>query len=174
MKRIILAAVSLLIAAIGATAQNAEEVTFSGGALMTLTNNTKATSTPFGFWLWCSAEAPAGSKGGYAAHFACAGSMYFYELNHTTPIVGFVTEGPSGIYTMNVLQGTLPQLLNGTINPAYMCTLTNTVPDAQGPVNSPVVVGCKILDPAMGGDPKNPSIGTATVANAGVNVTGPK
>ena len=32
---------------------------------MTLTGNTKATATPFGFWIWCAAEAPTGSNSGY-------------------------------------------------------------------------------------------------------------
>jgi len=175
MKTILMVAASLLAITISATAQNnAEQVTFSGGSVMTLTNNTKATSTPFGFWLWCSAQAPSGSNGGYAAHFACAGSMYFYDLGHTSSIVGDVSESPSGIYNMTVLQGTLPELLNGTLNPAYLCTLKNTVPDAQGPINSPVVVGCTFFSPAMGGNTSGTSTGSATVANAGVNVSGPK
>src|SRR5689334_13985614 len=57
-----------------AAQNNAEQVVFSAtGASMPVTNNTKATTTPFGFWVWCSAQAAPGSKGGYPNANACQG-----------------------------------------------------------------------------------------------------
>src|SRR5689334_19129082 len=77
-----------------ARAQGSEQVVFSTpGAPMTLSGNSKATTTPFGFWLWCFAEAPETSQGGYGAANVCQGSMYFYALDHNaTHVVGFVEE----------------------------------------------------------------------------------
>ena len=174
-KRFTLIAPALLMVAVSATAQNnAEQVTFGAqGVTMTLTNNTKnIPATPFGFWIWCSADAPSGSQGGYAAHHACQGSIYFYALGHTMAVIGDVSEDPNngGIYTMSVLQGTLPELLSGTHVPAFTCTLTNKVPDAQGSINSAVDVNCVFISPELGG----PSTGAALGIIAGVNVTGPK
>jgi hypothetical protein len=170
-KKVTLIAAGLLFSAINATpANNAEQVIFSTpGFNMDLAGNSKATSTPFGFWIWCAAEAAAGSKGGYQNANACQGSMYFYALDtHVTPVIGQVTEGPDGIYTMNIVQGTPAQLFSNTLHPAYVCTLTNTVADTKGPGNS-VKVACAFLDPSLGG-----GTGSATVTNAVVNVTGPK
>ena len=171
-KKVTLIVAGLLFVAINATAaNNAEQVVFSTpGFTMDLIGNTKAESTPFGFWIWCAAAAAPRSQGGYQNANACQGSMYFYALDtHATPVIGQVTEGPDGIYTMHVVQGTPAQLFSGTLNPAYTCTLTNTVAGgSKGPGNS-VQVGCIFLDPSLGG-----GIGTATVTNAVVNVTGPK
>lgn len=160
----------LSLTMIATPANNAEQVIFSTpGFTMNLTNNTKGTSTPFGFWIWCAAEASPGSNGGYQNANACQGSMYFYALDtHVTPVIGQVSEGPSGIYTMNVVQGTPAQLFSGTLHPAYACTLTNTAPDTKGPGHS-VKVDCVFLDPALGG-----GTGSALVTNAVVNVTGAK
>jgi hypothetical protein len=48
------------------SANNAEEVIFSTpGSVITLSGNSKAAATPFGFWIWCSGGAPSGRKGGY-------------------------------------------------------------------------------------------------------------
>jgi hypothetical protein len=136
---------------------------------MDLTHNTKATSTPFGFWVWCQAEPAASGNGGYGAAKACQGAMYFYALDkHVTPVLGTVSEGPNGIYTMTLLQGTLAQLFSGSLNPAYMCTLSNTVPDAQGKISSNVVASCSFTT-ALGN-----GTGSATVTNATVEITGPK
>ncbi len=169
-KKVTLIAAALLFVAINATpANNAEQVVFStSGFTMDLAGNTKAATTPFGFWIWCAAEAAPGSKGGYQNANACQGSMYFYALDtHVTPVIGFVTEGPDGIYTMNILQGTPAQLFSGTLNPAYACTLTNDTPDPKGPGNG-VTVNCSFTS-ALGG-----GTGHADVLNAVVNVTGPK
>ena len=152
-----------------APANNSEQVVFSTpGFVMSLAGNSKATTTPFGFWIWCAASAAPGSNGGYQNANACQGSMYFYALDtHTTPVIGQVTEGPDGIYTMHIVQGTPAQLFSNTLNPAYTCTLANTAPDPHGPGNS-VNVGCIFLKPSLGG-----GSGTATVTNAVANVTGP-
>jgi hypothetical protein len=159
----------VLLVTIAMPANNAEQVVFSTpGFAMNLTGNSKATSTPFGFWIWCAAGAAPGSNGGYQNANACQGSMYFYALDkHATPVIGFVTEGPDGIYTMNIFQGTFAQLLHNTLHPAYSCQLTNTTPDPQGPGNGVQVV-CNFLDPTLGG-----GTGSADVTNAVVNVTGP-
>src|ERR1043166_1063067 len=100
------------LAMIATPANNAEQVVFSTpGFAMTLTGNSKAGTTPFGFWAWCAAEAAAGSQGGYQNANACQGSMYFYELDsHVTPVIGQVSETSDGIYTMNLIQGTPAQL----------------------------------------------------------------
>jgi len=168
-KRVALIVAGLLLAAISAkAANNAEQVVFSTpGFIMDLSGNAKD-STPFGFWIWCAAGAAAPSQGGYQNANVCQGSMYFYALDkHATHVIGFVGEGPDGIYTMQVVQGTPAQLFSGTLNPAYTCSLANTVPDPKGPGNS-VAVNCLFLDPSLGG-----GAGTATVTNAVVNVTGP-
>jgi hypothetical protein len=169
-QRLALTASLLLLLAMSATpANNAEEVVFSTpGFTMDLSNNTKATSTPFGFWIWCAAGAAPGSNGGYQNANACQGSMYFYALDtHVTPVIGVVAEGPDGIYTMSVVQGTFAQLQHNTLNPAYACQLKNTTPDPKGPGNS-VSVNCTFLSSALGG-----GTGKALVTNATANVTGP-
>lgn len=171
MRKILIVGAALLsVAMIATPANNAEQVVFSTpGFAMNLSGNTKATSTPFGFWIWCAAQAAPGSQGGYQNANACQGSMYFYELDtHSSHVIGQVSEGPDGIYTMHVVDGTPAQLFSGTLNPSYSCTLTNTVADPKGPGNS-VNVSCIFLNSALGG-----GSGTATVTNAVVNVTGPK
>ena len=148
-------------------ANNAEQVVFSKtGGLMTLVGNSKAASTPFGFWVWCAGQAAPGSNGGYQNANACQGSMYFYALNQSAEgVIGQVAEGPSGIYTMHVVQGTFAQLMSNTLHPAFTCSLNNTTPDGGDSVK----VSCIFLDPAFGS-----GMGSATVTGAIVNVTGPK
>lgn len=169
---LVVASSLFLLAAPARSANNAEQVVFSTpGFLMNLQGNTKAGSTPFGFWIWCAAEAAPGSKGGYENAHACQGSMYFYALDtHATPIVGFNVEGPDGIYTMFVQQGTFAQLKAANFGPIpgtpYSCTLQNDTPDPHGPGNS-VTVHCRFSSELGGGS------GAADVTNAVVNVTGP-
>jgi hypothetical protein len=159
-KKIGLCAVALLFVAMSAIpANNSEQVVFSKtGGFMTLTGNAKP-ATPFGFWIWCEGASANPYQG------ECNGAMYFYALaTPATHVVGQVMEGPAGIYTMHVVEGTAG---GGTLNPEYTCTLTNTAPNLQGPGNS-VKVSC-IFSPALGG-----GMGTASVADAIVNVTGPQ
>lgn len=167
-RKAVLAVMAVLFVAMSATsANNAEEVVFSDtGALMSLSGNQNAiTSTPFGFWIWCAGAAASGSNGGYQNDGACQGQMYFYALQtKATHVVGQVTEGPSGIYTMHVVEGTAAQLFSGTLNPTYTCTLANTTPNAKGPGNI-VKVGCLFI--GLGG-----GTGSATDTGAVVNVTG--
>src|SRR5579863_7417926 len=104
-KKVGLCAVALLFVVMSAVpANNAEQVVFSDtGATLTLNGNTNASATPFGFWIWCAGAAAPGSSGGYQNANACQGQMYFYALQtRATHIVGFVTENPSGFYTMHV------------------------------------------------------------------------
>jgi hypothetical protein len=166
----IVAAAMLMIAMTAKAANNSEQVVFSTpGFLMDLSGNTHGTSTPFGFWLWCIAEAAENGGGPYQADNACQGSLYFYALDkHATHALGFSSEIDEGIYTMNVWEGRLPELLDGTIfgNADYFCTLTNTIPGGHGLGNS-VQVDCT-FSPALGG-----GTGSALVTNAVVNVTGP-
>jgi hypothetical protein len=159
----------LFLVTTAAPANNAEQVVFSTpGFVMNLTQNGKAATTPFGFWIWCAASAAPGSNGGYENANACQGSMYFYALGpHSMPVIGFVTEGPDGIYTMNIFQGTFAQLRTNTLNPAFVCQLTNDTPDPTGPSNG-VSVACPFFSPSFGG-----GSGSADVTNAVVNVTGP-
>jgi hypothetical protein len=96
--------------------------------------------------------------------------MYFYGLDHNaTHVIGFSEEIDEGIYTMNVLQGTLPELLDGSIftNADYACALTNVLPGGKGRHGNSVEVHCA-FSPALGG-----GFGSAVVPNAVVNVTGP-
>ena len=164
--------VTLVLLTLTATAaNNAEQVVFSTpGFAMSLSGNTIAPSTGFGFWIWCAASAAPGSNGGYQNANACQGSMYFYQLAHTTPVIGFVTEGPDGIYTMQVQEGTFPQLRAAGFGQIpgsqYNCLLTNDTPDPMGPGNG-VTVSCAFAK-ALGG-----GTGAADVTNAVVNVTGP-
>lgn len=167
LKKVCLCVALLLFVAISAVpANNAEQIVFSKtGGLMTLVGNSKP-STPFGFWIWCAGQAASGSNGGYQNANACQGSMYFYALS--TParhVIGQVTEGPSGIYTMHVVEGTAAELFSNTLHPAFTCSLNNTTPDGGDSVQ----VSCIFLDPALGG-----GMGSATVTGAIVNVTGPK
>ena len=160
---------AVLFAAVSASpANNAEEVIFSKtGGFMTLSGNSVAAGTPFGFWIWCAGQAAPGSNGGYQNANACQGSMYFYGLDHNaTHVVGEMSEGPSGIYHMSVVQGTAAQLFSGNLNPSFACILSNTTPDPKGPGNG-VNASCTFFD--LGG-----GTGTSSIANAVVNVTGPK
>lgn len=171
----VIAAALLLVGMNATAANNAEQVIFSTpGFLMTLTGNSIASETGFGFWNWCIAGAnpKGGANSPYQSNNACQGAMYFYALDKSaTSVIGFSTESTTeeGIYTMTVLEGTLPELLRGTIfaNALYSCTLTNTIPDGHGLGNA-VQVDCT-FSPALGG-----GTGTALVTNAVVNVTGPE
>jgi hypothetical protein len=173
LKRVVVVGAAILWISISArAANNAEQVVFSTpGFLMQLSGNQKAESTPFGFWVWCAAEAAPTSRGGYQNANACQGNMYFYALDtHATPVLGAVAEIADGIYSANVVQTTFAQLkANGFVPPPdspYFCTLTNLDPDPIGP-NNRVQVSCKFSQ-ALGG-----GFGTAIVDNAVVNVTGP-
>jgi hypothetical protein len=164
LKRIALAGALLLLVAMTATpANNAEQVVFSTpGSTMQLSNHS---STPFGFCIWCAAEAAPGSQGGYQNAGACQGSMYFYELfGHSLPFLGEVKEVSDGIYSETVFQETLAQFQkNGFVPDSdIVCTLRNVIPDGGHTVN----VHCEFLALGISGD--------ATVNNAIVNVTGPK
>jgi|SRR5215467_1181661 len=169
-KKVVLVVAVVVFAAMTATpANNAEQVVFSDtGATMTLTGNQSGrTATPFGFWIWCAGQAASGSNGGYQNGNACQGSMYFYALQtKASGVVGFVTENPSGIYTMHVVEGTAAQFFSGTLNPSFTCTLSNTTPNPTGPANT-VQVGCIFI--GLGG-----GMGSDTDTGAVVNVTGPK
>ena len=184
-KKIAMVAAAVLLFAMTATpANNAEQVIFStpGFSPMTLTGNSTATSTPFGFWIWCAAEAAGPSKGGYQNFNACQGNVYFYSLDkHANPIIGFVTEGPDGIYTMHVFQGTFAEFKAGTLSPDFSCILTNASPVLSGPHGTNVHVECGT--PATAFPPLGiPAIpfssalgggsGVSDVTNATVNVTG--
>src|SRR5262249_31789869 len=144
----------------------AEQIVFSDtGATMTLTGNQNASSTPFGFWIWCAGAAAPGSNGGYQNAKACQGQMYFYVLQtRATHVVGFATEGAPGIFTMHVVEGTAAELFAGKLNPSYTCTLSNTTPNAKGPGNT-VQVGCIFI--GLGG-----RVGSDTDTGAVVNITG--
>lgn len=158
-KLALIAGVVLLVSMSARAANNAEQVVFSTpGSVMTLSDDS---TTPFGFWIWCAAGAPATSKGGYLAANACQGSMYFYALDHNaTGVIGQISEPTDGFYSENIVQGTFAQLKSGTLSPAYVCTLTNKNADA-----GPVHVHC--FFPALG------RTGDADVSNVVVNVTGP-
>lgn len=167
-KKTALVVAAVLVVAMTATpANNATEIVFSDtGALMTLSNNQNATSTPFGFWIWCAGAAAPGSSGGYQNANACQGQMYFYALQtKATHVVGFATESPTGIFTMHVVEGTAAELFSGTLHPSYTCTLANTTPNAKGPGNT-VQVGCMFI--GLGG-----GMGSDTDTGAVVNITGP-
>jgi hypothetical protein len=173
-KRTAFVIATLLLVAMTATpANNAEQVIFStpGFCCMTVQGNSNGvTSTPLGFWIWCAAEAAANSQGGYQNAGACAGSMYFYALDHNaTGIIGQVSESPvqEGVYTMGVAQGSFPSILKGTFDPSksdYLCLLTNPSPPPTHTVDVQCLFGNK-----LGG-----GFGLLThVDNAVVNVTGP-
>ena len=170
-KTTLVAAALMLVTLTATAANNAEQVVFSTpGFVMDLTGNSNGPSTPFGFWIWCIAGAAPNGGGPYQSNNACQGSMYFYALDqHATPVIGFSTEPDEGIYTMLVLEGTLPELLDGSIfgNADYACTLTNTLPGGRGRHGNSVQVDCA-FSPALGG-----GIGSALVDNVVVNVTGP-
>lgn len=155
----------LLVAISVIPANNSEQLVFSKtGGVMNLSGNNTASTTPFGFWIWCNGQAASASNGGYQLANACQGSMYFYALS--TPamhVVGQATEGAPGIYTMHVVEGTPAQLFSNTLNPTFTCTLTNVTPGGGDSVK----VSC-IFFPALGG-----GTGLATATGAIVNITGP-
>jgi hypothetical protein len=164
-KRAGVVAVTVLVATMTARAAiNSGQVIFSTpGFLMTLSDDS---TTPFGFWIWCIADAAENGGGPYQIDHACQGSMYFYALDHNaTHVIGGSSEGEEGIYTMNVWEGRLPELLNGSIftEADYHCTLTNTTEGGKG-LGTDVQVDCTF---------KSGLTGSALVTNAVVNVTGP-
>jgi hypothetical protein len=172
-KKVVVVGIAILWISISArAANNAEQVIYSTpGFLMQLSGNQHASSTPFGFWVWCAAEAAETSRGGYQNANACQGNMYFYALDtHATPVLGEVEEVEDGIYAAHVVQTTFAQFkANGFVPPPdspYFCTLKNLDPDPQGP-NNRVQVDCR-FSAALGG-----GTGSAVVTNAVVNVTGP-
>lgn len=130
-----------LVAGLPAAAQpsNSEQVVFSTSGA------SSASLGQFAFWIWCEAD----SNNPYQGE--CNGSMLFSSLGAGKHVMdGSISEGPEGIYTINVLS------TDGSIN----CTLTNTAPAVRGP-NNTIMVSCS-----------SPS-GSATVTGAVVNVTGP-
>lgn len=130
-----------LVAGLPAAAQpsNSEQVVFSTSGA------SSASLGQFAFWIWCEAD----SNNPYQGE--CNGSMRFSSLGASKHVMdGSISEGPEGIYSINVLS------TDGSIN----CTLTNTAPAVQGP-NNTIMVSCS-----------SPS-GSATVTGAVVNVTGP-
>ena len=166
-KAVLVVAAMLVVAMTATSANNAEQVIFSDtGAILTLNGNQSGlASTAFGFWIWCAGQAAPGSNGGYQNGNACQGSMYFYGLQtKASHVVGGVSEGPDGIYTMHVVEGTAAQFFSGTLNPSFTCTLANTVPNPTGPANT-VKVGCIFI--RLGG-----GAGNATDTGAVVNITG--
>jgi hypothetical protein len=160
----ICAALLLFVSASAVPATNSSQVVFSKtGGSMVLVGNSKASSTPFGFWIWCNGDAASNANGGYQLAHACQGNMYFYGLQvNAQGVIGQATEGPDGIYTMHVVQGTAAQLFSGTLNPAFSCSLTNVTPDG----GDAVTVNCIFF--SLGG-----GAGTAAVTGAIVNITGP-
>ena len=144
---------------------NSGQVIFSKtGAQMTLTGNSKASTTPFGFWIWCNGDAAGPANGGYQLAHACQGNMYFYGLQvNANPVLGQATEVADGVYSMHVVEGTPAQLFSNTLNPSFSCTLTNVTPDGGDSVK----VSCIFFSPLGGGT------GTATTTGTIVNITGP-
>src|ERR1051325_1338476 len=172
-KRITITAAALLLFALTATpANNAEQVIFSktGGIMMITGNSNNVSKTPFGFWIWCAAEAASGSNGGYQNANACQGNMYFYELNTSAkPVLGVVMETSPGKHTVRVAQGTFAQLrASGFTFPPpgseFSCTLNNP----SAPPTDTVNVACTFSSDFGGG-----GAGASTVTGAVVNVTGP-
>ncbi len=91
-KKVVVVGIAILWISISArAANNAEQVIYSTpGFLMQLSGNQHASSTPFGFWVWCAAEAAETSRGGYQNANACQGNMYFYALDtHATPPMSY-------------------------------------------------------------------------------------
>ncbi len=145
MKAILVLAIAagFLFATAGvASAQHSEQVVFSGAGEGTF----DGTDTPFGFWVWCEAD----SANPYAGE--CNGAMYFYALHLVKHVEGGVSEGPDGIYNMNVFSS------DGSV----ACNLHNeSATPSHGPQNT-VMVDCSA-----------PS-GSGSSTNAVVNVTGPE
>jgi len=161
-KKVTIVAASLLFVVMTASpANNAEQLVFSTpGSFMTLTGNTDnlhgTGGTPFGFWIWCAAQAsPASTPPTYQAAFVCQGSMYFYFLGVPEHVASDfnVTENAHGLYTIKVFAKD------------FTCTLNNTTTN-QGP-NDTVLVSCSFSAGFGSGT------GSAVVTNATVNTTGP-
>lgn len=146
-------------------ATNSSQVVFSKtGGVMSLVGNSTASSTPFGFWIWCNADAASTSNGGYQLDNACQGEMYFYALQvNAQHVIGKATEGAPGVYTMHVFEGTFAQFSAGTLNPSFTCSLTNVTPGGGSSVN----VTCNFASVLGGG------MGSATTTDTIVNITGP-
>ena len=85
-KKAALVVAAMVFAAMTATsANNAEQIVFSDtGALLTLSGNQNASSTPFGFWIWCQPV----SNNAYGN--SCAGAVYFYHLGIAVGVDGHV------------------------------------------------------------------------------------
>lgn len=166
-KKVTIVAASLLFVVMTAVpANNAEELVFStSGSFMTLSDNTTASGTPFGFWIWCAFHpSSASTPVTYQAAKVCQGSMYFYALGIPEHVVSaFLTKETSeGVYQLEVFGFKSPQ----QSLPDFMCFLTNTTL-TSGPTNT-VNVHCTFFNPDLGG-----GSGTAVVTNAVVNDTGP-
>ncbi len=127
-----------------AQAASSEQVVFSKTGAF---GDFASTPTPFGFWIWCEATSLNPYQG------QCSGSMYFYALRIISGVKGTVTEGPAGIYTMDVSSSP-----GSTIQ---HCMLTNAAPAVSGPNNTVLVSSCS-----------TPS-GSGVATGAVVNVTGP-
>jgi hypothetical protein len=124
-----------------------EQVIFSGTGIFD--ESSSLAGSPFGFWIWCEAE----SDNPYLGE--CKGSIYIYALGLTKHVEDAeepgITEGPEGIYTMNVASK------DGSI----AALLTNTEEAVKGPHNTVTVTFT------------NPGVGSGTSTTAVVNVTGP-
>src|SRR5713226_9550893 len=107
-KKVTIVAASLLFLVMTAMpANNAEQLVFStSGSFMTLSDNSIASSTPFGFWIWCAFHPSSSSTPvTYQSAQVCQGSMYFYALGvpqHTVSAFS-ITEGPNNSYTFPVV-----------------------------------------------------------------------
>jgi hypothetical protein len=142
------------IRAVKADNNHSEQIVFSGVGLGTFSTDHGQVQSPFGFWVWCQNSNSSG-KGVYGVDKACFGGMYIYGLGITEGVFGFgenggVTEGPDGIYTMDVHSA------DGKIH----AHLKNASPDiTSGPSNE---VDATFLTPA----------GSGASTNAVVIVTG--
>lgn len=161
-------AAALFLAMTATPANNAEQLVFSTpGSLMTLTGNSKAAETPFGFWIWCAFQAsPSSTPVTYQGAQVCQGSMYFYALGIPEHVVSaFLTkENPDGVFHLEVFGFQSPQ----QAAPDFACLLTNPNPPQTGPINT-VDVGCAFFNPDLGG-----GTGSGVVTNAVVRATGPQ
>ena len=170
-KKVTIVAASLLFLAMTATpANNAEQLVFStSGSFMTLTNNSIASSTPFGFWIWCAFQpSPSSTPVTYQSAQVCQGSMYFYFLGTPEHVVSaFLTkENPEGVYHLTVFGFKSPE----QSSPDFACSLTNRAPIQSGPTNT-VDVNCTFFNPELGGG--TGSTNPTGVTNAVVKDTGP-
>ncbi len=151
----IVAASLLFLAMTASPANNAEELIFSTpGSFMPLTGNTdnlhNTGGTPFGFWIWCAAQAsPASTPPTYQAAMVCQGSMYFYFLGGEEHVLSAfkVTEN-SGLYTITVFATD------------FTCTLNNTTTN-KGP-NNTVHVFCS-FSTGFGGGTGSVDVTNATI-----------